>query len=672
MSTTDSEIFVNSVKHQRWVKALGAAAISAALCLSSSAVAAAQGPDPVPLPASGPTRGATEVTAPLDEDSKIAITPLGTSRSGSFGVDAGGRLYAWGATERGQLGVDLGGASTSIVTVPREVALPEGVTVVDTAFGGSSSIVLGSDGKVYSWGSNAFGELGNGSSIQESVVPVQVLLPETSIVTHVANSGGNGLALMSDGTAYSWGRDDLGVIGDGQRSQNPVRTPVPVKMPPGVTFTSLTAGAAVAIALDQNGGMWTWGLGDRGSLGDGQTGRNHFATEPTKITLAPGVNFTTIYPGNGYTWAKTSVGEFYRWGRNAFGELATGGTSDLLRPTLFTSPGGRTFTEIVPGVLQVFGRTASGELFAWGDNNGGVLGNGTTNPSLLPIPSTIPSGVAFAGSIVAGQFHNLAVGSDGTIYAWGQNQNSQFGDGSTSGSLVPTPITLAEDPLTVTQVTFDGVPGTNVRQVNGAWIATSPEHGCAVVDLVVYYQQGPRTWSKTIRDGFTYGSAPDVTEQPTSDAIDHGDGITLRAAAIGDSAPTVQWQQAASAQGPWSEILGATETTFTVTPESSMFYRAAFTNCLGTTISDPAQVTVTTISTPPVDPTKPPVDPTKPPSDSENPSSRSNTPGDKLAATGASSTVWGAAVAGFVLIAGGILFAAVSRRFASSRTAQEL
>jgi alpha-tubulin suppressor-like RCC1 family protein len=177
--------------------------------------------------------------------------------------DSRGRVYACGLNSDGELG---DGTTADSPTPTAVVGLPKGaVRALVSSWQGSGALMT--DGSYYDWGYNEAGQLGNGRTTN-STTPVLVPLPEA--VTHVSQGGSDGangesLALLSDGSVWSWGNDRWGQLGDGLREN--ASSPVRVALPSGVTFSQVSSGGASSYAIDGTGHLWAWGQDNAGQLG---------------------------------------------------------------------------------------------------------------------------------------------------------------------------------------------------------------------------------------------------------------------------------------------------------------------------------------------------------------------------------------------------------------------
>jgi len=190
------------------------------------------------------------------------IRAVGAGSFHSLAVTTGGHVLAWGSNNLGQ----LGNATTTGSAAPVFVHLPAGVHAVAVAGGDDYSLAVTSDGRVFAWGFNGEGQLGNGTTTT-SIVPVQVHLPAGTRVTAIAAGGDDSLAVTSDGRALAWGINDTGQLGDGSTTDRSV--PVLVHLPAGTRVTGIAGGDFHSVAVTTDGRVLAWGFNDEGQLGNG-------------------------------------------------------------------------------------------------------------------------------------------------------------------------------------------------------------------------------------------------------------------------------------------------------------------------------------------------------------------------------------------------------------------
>jgi alpha-tubulin suppressor-like RCC1 family protein len=341
-------------------------------------------------------------------------------------------LLAWGFSEDGALGDH---ATSDGSTTPLPVSLPDGTTVSAITSGDDFALALTSGGSVLAWGSGGWGQLGDGANT-DSDYPVVVHLPSGTVATAIAAGDDFGLALSSDGTIFAWGYNFYGDLGDeGSADTN---TPTPVVMPYGVVATAIAAGGDHALALtNRSGCVLGWGDNKSGEVGNGTFGDDlnpPEVTTPGFTCLPEGTDVTAVAAGGDFSLALTSEGGVYSWGNNAYGQLGQGGSGgEDSTPALVGLDPATAVMALAAGRDHALALTSTGVLLAWGDDEFGQLGNGTTTGGALPVAVSLTAG-AKATEIAAGQTSSLAVTAGGTVLTWGDLINLGI---ETSGSDLP-------------------------------------------------------------------------------------------------------------------------------------------------------------------------------------------------------------------------------------------
>jgi alpha-tubulin suppressor-like RCC1 family protein len=351
----------------------------------------------------GSTKVASIPTATTLPVGAGAVAAISAGNSHSLAVTSTGKVLAWGDNTFGQLG---NGTSTSS-SLPVAVALPTGTDITAVSGGAAFSLALTSTGQVLAWGSNAAGQLGNGSTTPSSSTPVRVALPAGTTVTAISAGGSHGLAVTSTGRVLAWGSNIGGQLGNGTTTGS--STPVAVSLPAGTTVTGVSGGGLHSLALTSTGQVLAWGFNGSGQLGNGTTTSS---TVPVAVSLPAGTTVTAVSAGNAHSLALTSTGSVLAWGTNSNGELGNGSTTSASSPLAVLLPSGTVATSISAGGAHSLALTSTGEVLAWGSNNDGQLGIGTFSSSSIPLASRLPAGVT-ATAISAGGFHTLVTSAAG-------------------------------------------------------------------------------------------------------------------------------------------------------------------------------------------------------------------------------------------------------------------
>jgi len=230
-------------------------------------------------------------------------------------LDEEGKVYTWGDNSKGQLG-------DSTKTNRNEPVEVKNISEIeDIAAGSSFSLALSTDGSVYSWGNNDRGQLGDGVPSPERVSPVRVI--EIRNAQKIAAGYGHGLALTKDNKVYSWGYNQYGQLGD--KSIQDKNIPLEIK---GLdNIVDIAAGDFHSLALRKDGLIFAWGYNEYGELGDGSIINR---SAPVIVKDISGIE--SIEAGGSHSLAKTFDNEIYSWGYNYFGQLGDLTTADRRVP----------------------------------------------------------------------------------------------------------------------------------------------------------------------------------------------------------------------------------------------------------------------------------------------------------------------------------------------------
>ncbi len=288
------------------------------------------------------------------------------------------------------------------------------------------TLALLSNGTVEGWGYNGFGELGDGTTEEQST-PVQI--PGLSEVTEIAGGFHHGLALLLTGTVEAWGENEHGQLGDGATEERPTLTPTPV--PDLSNAVAISAGCFDSFALLANGTVEAWGANGNGQLGGGPTNKPHKLPEQI-----PGLeNVVAISAGCEYTIALLADGTVEAWGCNRYhergdGELGGKCTAEQLTPAPI--PGLSNVVAISTGADFGLALLDNGTVEGWGYDEHGELGDGGPKEQFAPEPIPDLSEVV---AISAGADFGLALLDNGTVEGWGNNLYGELGDLTSSERL---------------------------------------------------------------------------------------------------------------------------------------------------------------------------------------------------------------------------------------------
>jgi alpha-tubulin suppressor-like RCC1 family protein len=321
-----------------------------------------------------------------------------TPRTGhGLEVRSDGTVWAWGDNPFGE----LGDGTTTGWLAPVQVPGLAGVTQV--AGGCTHTLAVRSDGTVWAWGDNRFGQLGRGTITDHEVMPA----PVTGLagVTKISAGCGFSLALRSDGTVWAWGFDNDGQLGNG----NTASSPVPVKITGLSQVTGIAAGWDSSVAVVAGGAsVWTWGGNDNGQLGDGTTAGH---TTPVRVTQIGTVHIAGVAAGGAVEAGKFAAvlgtdGSVWAWGNDTLGQLGNAPASSPVTRPVNTIGAGSGITQISAGLVNMVALKSDGTVLDWGDNSRGELGNGTTTSVAGPVRV---AGLTGATQVAAGAQAGFAV-----------------------------------------------------------------------------------------------------------------------------------------------------------------------------------------------------------------------------------------------------------------------
>lgn len=414
----------------------------------------------------------------------IALAPMiasaGTVATGQYHTvlrASDGTVWTWGYNANGQLGI----GSTTQKKAPTQVTTLTGVSHV--AAGPSHSAALKSNGTVWTWGYNANGRLGDGTTTQRTS-PVQV--SGLTSVTAIACGDAFCLAVKTNGTVWSWGLNTNGQLGDGTVTQ---RT-APVQVSGLTGAASVSAGSSHSVCVKTDGTVWSWGLNSNGQLGDGSTTQR---LAPVAVSVLTSVS--TVASSLVSNRALESNGTVWAWGSNASGQLGDGTTTQRTTPVQITGLSGA--AAIGGGAAHGLGATSDTLAWAWGANASGQVGDGSTTARTSPVQ--VPGLTTITLVATGGGDHSIAITSDGIVWAWGRNNYGQVGDGTTLGRL--SPVQLSEPNYNWFVATPTMAPATGTYSVNQNVTVATVTAGATIH----YTKNGatPTTSDPTVASGAT-------------------------------------------------------------------------------------------------------------------------------------------------------------------------
>ncbi len=431
----------------------------------------------------------TPIPAPVETNSVWLDVGVGERHSAAIRAD--GSLWTWGNNQYGQLGDGTRAPSYA----PRR--LGTGTSWKAVAASAWATFAIQADGTLWQWGRSL--DLAG----EPSVTP-----------TRVGTQGGwtriwcgewHVVALREDHSLWTWGMNFEGLLGDGNNGYSTQ----PIRFGTGTNWVAAAAGMAHSVALQSDGTVWSWGNNIYGSLGIG------FAVEELPLQqYGTNTNWRMAAAGKDFSVALDSSARLWAWGRNAEGQLGIGSTRGRYFPENISQ--GSRWRAVSCGDAHVLAIAEDGSLWSWGSNSVGQLGDGTLVSRSSPVrigsqrdwamvaaggknsyalrqdgslwsvngtsdnrrPVQLAPGTRWK-SISAGSAHALGILDSGHLYAWGDNQSGQIGDGTVS--FVPRRMTrignatgwTAIDASRVTSMASDSAGGTYVWGAGAGGLARS-------------------------------------------------------------------------------------------------------------------------------------------------------------------------------------------------------
>ena len=369
----------------------------------------------------------------------------------TFAVTQDGDLFAWGNNSNGYLGLGHSNPGPNRPTYVPIILSKLGLmqqqndllqqqinamlvskdAPLAIAAGGGTSYAIAANGDLCSWGNASQGILGTGSTLH-STTPKHVNSGNRKYKA-VATGGYHTLAIAENGDLYSWGQNNWTQLG--YYSSDPHYEERPVAVNDGRKYKAIAVGTGHSLAIAENGDLYAWGSDANGVLGVGSTG---IVTGPNHVNDG-GRKYKAIAASMHNSFAIAENGDLYAWGDDIWGQL--GQTSNMGSSSfpMHVASGSRKYKAISAGTGydHVLAIAENGDLYAWGGGTWGQLGLG--NPSHYNSPQHVSAGSRKYKEISAGPEFSLAIAENGDLYSWGSNNNGQLGLGNTStGPLFPT------------------------------------------------------------------------------------------------------------------------------------------------------------------------------------------------------------------------------------------
>ena len=328
-----------------------------------------------------------------------------------------GTTMVWGQNNAGQIG---DGTLLARLTPTQIIGDHKFVHIAKGNYNSSFTCALKGDGSAWTWGSNAYGQLGDGTVINKSS-PVSVIGEHSFVQVSVGDS--HVIALKEDGTAWAWGNNSYYALGIGNTNHQSS----PIMITCEHQFKNITAGFNFSIGLDINDSVYAWGHNSYGQLGNGT-----IIHRSTPTAVIGNHKFISISCGNYFTQALKKNGTIWAWGNGTNGRLGYGGTTSVSSPVSVI--GGHSFIHALGGGSFSIALKKDGSVWTWGKNIYGSLGDGTTEDKYSPVAVIGNHSFIY---ITGGTESGYAIKKDGSGWSWGANHSGQLGNNSTTNSTSP-------------------------------------------------------------------------------------------------------------------------------------------------------------------------------------------------------------------------------------------
>lgn len=339
----------------------------------------------------------------------------------SIGLKSDGSMWSWGYNGY----VQLGDGTNISKNTPIQIATAVPWQAVSA--GQNYNVALKTNGTIWAWGTNNYGEIGNGTVGTFIYTPLQIGVETDWVEIRAGHT--HTVAIKNNGTLWAWGSNNHSQLGDGTN----VNRTTPIQIGTDTNWLSISPGYTHTLAIKTDGTLWGWGSNANGELGDGTyTGKN------APVQIGTETNWVAVSTGQYHSKGIKADGTLWTWGRGIFGLHGdgTGNDNSGLNKTSPLQIGTDTNWQAVSaGYETVTAIKTDGSLWVWGKNNYGQVGDGTFVTRNIPVQNTTAVNCVAISQGMG--FHDIAIQPNGQLWTWGLNIFGQLGNATNTNSNIP-------------------------------------------------------------------------------------------------------------------------------------------------------------------------------------------------------------------------------------------